>query len=57
MKRKYKGEGMPIHNVPSDFGDLTIEYKVKFPDSIDEGTKGSLIHLFPNLSVEGENIM
>ena len=32
--RKVKGEGMPLHEVPSEFGDLHVKYKVVFPSHI-----------------------
>ena len=30
--RTYRGEGMPIHGTPSEYGDLHVEFKVKFPN-------------------------
>ena len=32
--QKIKGEGMPVYEYPSDYGDLVITYKVKFPDTL-----------------------
>ena len=46
--RKYKNEGMPIHNYPSDFGDMFIEYRVKFPNTLNDKQKQELIKLFPD---------
>jgi len=34
--RKVFGEGMPIHHVPSDRGDLYVKYEVDFPTSLSE---------------------
>merc|ERR1712146_447268 len=31
--RKFPGEGMPVHNFPSQFGDLHVEFRVDFPGS------------------------
>ena len=31
---KLKGEGMPKHGTPSEFGDLTIQFTVDFPKEI-----------------------
>ena len=44
--RKYGGEGMPHHNVPSDFGDLFIEYRVNFPQKTDKNQRKILENLF-----------
>ena len=33
MKR-LKGEGMPIHGVPSEFGDLHVKLTVKMPTEL-----------------------
>ena len=32
---KIKGEGMPKHGTPSEFGDLTITFTVDFPAKVD----------------------
>jgi len=37
--RKIDGEGMPIHNDPSSFGSLFVEYNVVFPTSLTEEQK------------------
>ena len=34
---KIKGEGMPKHGTPSEFGDLTITFTVDFPAKVDAG--------------------
>ena len=31
---KIKGEGMPKHGTPSEFGDLTITFTVDFPQQV-----------------------
>ena len=30
----YEGEGMPLHEVPSQFGDLHVTFEVVFPKSL-----------------------
>mmetsp|Transcript_37338 Transcript_37338/g.73430 ORF Transcript_37338/g.73430 Transcript_37338/m.73430 type:complete len:480 (+) Transcript_37338:27-1466(+) len=37
-----RGEGMPVHNVPSDKGDLFITLKVKLPRRLDDKQKKEL---------------
>ena len=32
---RIKGEGMPKHGTPSEFGDLTIHFTVDFPAAVD----------------------
>ena len=34
--KKYTGEGMPIHNFPSTFGDLYVKFEIIFPKRISE---------------------
>ena len=34
QSRRIKGEGMPVHNFPSDRGDLVVRYKLKMPGSL-----------------------
>ena len=36
QRRILQNEGMPIHNVPSQFGHLEIEFDVVFPTSLSE---------------------
>lgn len=43
---KIKGEGMPVHEVPSDHGDLYINIKVKFPKTLSEEAKTQIAELF-----------
>jgi DnaJ-class molecular chaperone len=31
-----KGEGMPVHNFPSEFGDLKVAVTVDFPSAVSE---------------------
>ena len=40
--RKIKGEGMPVHNFPSDKGDLYVTYKIKMPSKITDEARGFL---------------
>lgn len=37
-----KGEGMPHHNFPTDFGDLHIEFKIKFPAQLTDQQKKAI---------------
>lgn len=32
----YEGEGMPVHEVPSQFGDLHVTFEVLFPKSLSD---------------------
>ena len=32
--QKMKNEGMPVHNTPSEHGDLLLEYEIDFPQSL-----------------------
>mmetsp|Transcript_30116 Transcript_30116/g.37127 ORF Transcript_30116/g.37127 Transcript_30116/m.37127 type:complete len:84 (+) Transcript_30116:295-546(+) len=32
----YEGEGMPIHEVPSQFGDLHVTFEVVFPTTLNK---------------------
>ncbi len=32
---KIRGEGMPIYEYPSDYGDLIVTYEVEFPKVLD----------------------
>ena len=32
--KKIKGEGMPVHQFPSEFGDLLVKFVVKMPPSL-----------------------
>lgn len=36
QKRVLVGEGMPVHHVPSEKGDLTITYEIEFPTRLTE---------------------
>jgi len=54
--RRYSEEGMPLHNVPSDFADLFVTYNIKFPDSLTTAQQQKLRQLFPNDPLEGEYI-
>jgi len=54
QKREYKHEGMPLHNTPSEFGELFITYTIKFPDSITSYQRNVLLELFEGQSLNGE---
>lgn len=43
---KIKGEGMPIHNFPSDFGDLHVKFVVVMPDRLTEQQKEQIAGIF-----------
>ena len=45
--RKFKGEGMPVHNYPSQFGDLHVEFRVDFPRSFNEQQIEDLKRVLP----------
>ncbi len=34
--RTFKGEGMPLHNTPSEYGNLHVEFIVDFPRHLNE---------------------
>ncbi len=36
---KIKGEGMPVYEYPSDYGDLIVTYEVEFPKVLDTEQK------------------
>ena len=44
---KIKGEGMPKHGTPSEFGDLSITFTVDFPQTIDPELAAGLEKLLP----------
>merc|ERR1719482_1465835 len=44
---RIKGEGMPKHNTPSEFGDLTIAFTVDFPAQVDGELAKGLESLLP----------
>jgi len=40
--RKIKGEGMPVHNFPSQTGDLHVKFNVRFPKTLSEAQVAAL---------------
>ena len=44
---RIKGEGMPKHSTPSEFGDLTITFTVDFPKEVDDTLASGLAELLP----------
>ena len=44
---RIKGEGMPKHNTPSEFGDLSITFTVDFPTQVDASLAKGLEGLLP----------
>merc|ERR1719482_2294734 len=45
---KIKGEGMPKHGTPSEFGDLSITFTVEFPTKVDCDLRSGLEKLLPD---------
>ena len=45
--RKFQGEGMPVHNFPSQFGDLHVEFRVDFPRSFNQQQIDDLNRVLP----------
>ena len=42
QKQKFKGEGMPKHNFPSEKGNLIVTFKIDFPKKISEEAKAAI---------------
>ena len=47
---RIKGEGMPKHGTPSEFGDLLITFTVDFPKSVEGALADGLESLLPPFS-------
>ena len=47
---RIKGEGMPKHGTPSEFGDLTITFNVEFPTAVDGELAAGLQKLLPEFT-------
>lgn len=47
---KIKGEGMPKHSTPSEFGDLSITFTVDFPKEVDATLAAGLEGLLPKFT-------
>ena len=47
---RIKGEGMPKHGTPSEFGDLTITFTVDFPKKVDPELAAGLEKLLPSFT-------
>jgi len=47
---RIKGEGMPKHNTPSEYGDLTITFTVDFPTQIGADLREGLSSLLPSFT-------
>jgi len=47
---RIKGEGMPKHGTPSEFGDLTIQFSVDFPKEVDAELATGLETLLPQFT-------
>lgn len=44
--RVIKGEGMPVHNFPSQKGDLHVKYHVDFPQRLSPDQQAKIAQLF-----------
>ena len=47
---RIKGEGMPKHGTPSEFGDLTIQFSIDFPKEVDSELAAGLDGLLPQFT-------
>jgi DnaJ-class molecular chaperone len=47
-RRRIEGEGMPLHNTPSQFGALEIEFNVLFPDALSQAQRDRLGDVLPD---------
>ena len=43
LVRLIEGEGMPKHGVPSEFGQLVVEFRVNFPKALGEAQRESVL--------------
>jgi len=53
---KIKGEGMPKHGTPSEFGDLSITFSVDFPTKVDGDLAAGLAKLLPDFTASDMRI-
>lgn len=44
--QRIRGEGMPLYDNPSKFGDLFVTYTIKFPESLSDAQKATVRQLF-----------
>ena len=54
---RIKGEGMPKHGTPSEFGDLTIQFSIDFPKEVDEALASGLDKLLPQFNAADMRIV
>ena len=54
---RIKGEGMPKHGTPSEFGDLTITFTVDFPTKVEADLASGLEKLLPEFGAADLRIM
>jgi len=54
---RIKGEGMPKHGTPSEFGDLTITFSVDFPTTVEAALAQGLEKLLPTFSASDLRIL
>jgi len=47
---RIKGEGMPKHGTPSEFGDLTIQFSIDFPEEVEPELAAGLEGLLPQFT-------
>jgi len=45
---KLQGEGMPVHEVPSQYGDMFLEFDVHFPKTLNPSQVAKLRELLPD---------
>ena len=43
--KRVKGEGMPLHGTPSEFGDLVVKFEVVMPAKLTEEQKTALAEI------------
>merc|ERR1719245_2707469 len=44
--KRLKGEGMPHHNFPSEFGDLVVKFQIKMPAQLSGAQREAVESLF-----------
>ena len=54
---RIKGEGMPKHGTPSEFGDLTIQFSIDFPKEVDSELATGLEGLLPQFTAADMRIV
>lgn len=44
--KRYRGEGMPVHNFPSQKGDLFVKFEIEFPRTLSESQQAHIASVF-----------